>query len=75
MILLYRLDGFLSSFTFIPRGELKQKDIYRKKENLFNSSFMKIGGGNMKGLIEEYACGYSMLRESIEGLAEEELRF
>lgn len=36
---------------------------------------MKIGGGNMKGLIEEYACGYSMLRESIEGLAEEELRF
>ncbi|MFS0592768.1 hypothetical protein AB1L05_14360 [Cytobacillus horneckiae] len=29
----------------------------------------------MKGFIEEYACGYSMLRESIEGLAEEELRF
>jgi uncharacterized damage-inducible protein DinB len=29
----------------------------------------------MKALIEEYGCGYKMLREAIENLTEEELRF
>ncbi|CAH0346664.1 DinB family protein [Bacillus sp. CECT 9360] len=29
----------------------------------------------MEALIKEYGCGYKMLREAIEGLAEEELRF
>lgn len=36
---------------------------------------MKIGGIELDELIEEYALGYTMLREAIEGLSEEELRY
>lgn len=36
---------------------------------------MKIGGIELGELIKEYALGYTMLREAIEGLTEEELRF
>ena len=42
---------------------------------MFTRHYLKRGGNKLEELKKEYALGYTMLREAIEGLTEEELRY